>query len=209
MAQGDWLTRMASERRSRCAAGTLGLAFLAALSIPNPVGARRKNKKRKSMRSGHNVSRCTRGTIPCARCGGLCLPPDVACSDDLCPGELCNAAKCGPGEYCCNESCSRCVPVGSAFTREHCPPNDPVPVPCGATTCGAGEYCCNPSCGICAPIGGGCAAISCEPPPTDGGELCGKVVCPKGTFCCNASCSMCAPPDAACIMIACVDEIAE
>ena len=33
--------------------------------------------------------------------GGRC-----PCSEDQCAGEQCNHVMCGPGEYCCNESCS-------------------------------------------------------------------------------------------------------
>jgi hypothetical protein len=145
---------------------------------------------------------CLEGTTCCPNCGGVCVPPDVACSDDLCVNEPCNQATCGPGEYCCNESCSRCVPLGKGCTREFCSPSDDPGEPCGTSNCGPNEYCCNPSCGICAPLGGSCIEMYCEP---TGGEPCGPTICPQGQVCCNASCGICTPPGEMCIMIACLD----
>jgi hypothetical protein len=207
MAQHDWLTRIASQRTSRRAAGMFGVSLLAALPFVDAAQARRKVKKRRSKRARQEVSRCADGTVPCALCGGVCLPPDVPCDAALCVKKpaRCGSAICGAGEYCCNESCSRCAPLGHACTTEQCPAPEPEPTRCGNVTCAVGEYCCNPSCSICAPLGGACVALSCDPPPVDG-EICGKVVCPTGTYCCNASCGICGPPGSACIMIACVDE---
>jgi hypothetical protein len=34
----------------------------------------------------------------------------------------CNQAVCGPGEFCCNYSCSTCTPKGSYCTQQYCPP---------------------------------------------------------------------------------------
>ncbi len=147
---------------------------------------------------------CIEGTTCCPQCGGICVPGDVVCSEDLCTSEQCNQAICGPGEYCCNESCSRCVPVGQGCTREYCSPAPPSGEPCGMTFCGAGEYCCNPSCGICAPIGGGCIEIFCGP-SEEPGVPCGPTVCPVGQVCCNESCGICTEPDGVCIMIACLN----
>ena len=143
---------------------------------------------------------CLEGTICCPLCGGVCLPPDVRCSDDVCTEEPCNRTTCGPGEYCCNESCSRCAPLGQGCTREYCVPD--AGEPCGTLVCGPDEFCCNQSCGICAPLGGSCIEVFCEPPS---GEACGPTVCPPGQVCCNASCGICTPPGGMCIMIACVD----
>lgn len=35
-------------------------------------------------------------------------------------GEPCNATVCGPGEFCCNFSCSICAPLGSSCTQQFC-----------------------------------------------------------------------------------------
>lgn len=39
---------------------------------------------------------------------------------DLKAGASCGGATCGAGEYCCNPSCSRCVPFGMGCTQESC-----------------------------------------------------------------------------------------
>ena len=148
--------------------------------------------------------RCRRGTTCCPQCGGLCIPRDVPCSEDLCVSQPCNQATCGPGEYCCNESCSRCAGLGQGCTREYCPPGMPQGEPCGMNVCGPGEYCCNESCGICAPLGGGCIELYCEP-PGGVGVPCGPTTCPVGQVCCNESCGICTPPGGMCIMLACGD----
>lgn len=109
------------------------------------------------------------------------------------PGEPCGSAICRPGEFCCNESCGTCAPIGGACTLERCA--DPPTVPCGPNTCGPGEFCCNPSCGVCAPLGGACTLEACAEPP---GEPCNAVTCGPGEFCCNPSCSTCAPVGGAC-----------
>ena len=132
------------------------------------------------------------------------FPMTIPCSEDLCVSEPCNQVMCGPGEYCCNESCSQCVGLGQVCTDEYCPPGQPSGEPCGPNICGAGEYCCNESCGICAPLGGGCIELFCEP-PGQVGVACGPTTCAPGQVCCNESCGICTPPDGVCIMIACVD----
>jgi len=100
---------------------------------------------------------CQEGTVCCESCGqGTCLPADQPCPVDDCGGEVCNQTVCGPGEFCCNWSCSTCAPYGGGCTEQFCGGE-----PCGDTFCAAGEYCCNPSCGICAPIGGACITIAC------------------------------------------------
>ena len=193
----DRLTRLGAKRTSRRQAGLLGASVFAALSAREAASAR--PKKRKARRESR--PRCARGEVACPRCGGLCLPADVACSAEQCPGELCNEVTCGPGEYCCNRSCSRCVPRGHGCTKEACPPQDPGGERCGTAICGEGEYCCNPSCSVCAPRDGGCAAVVCNPDPGD--EPCGDATCGRGEYCCNASCSICAPLGTNCIQIVC------
>lgn len=37
-------------------------------------------------------------------------------------GGPCGSVVCDPGTYCCNASCSRCVPFGYFCTQEVCPP---------------------------------------------------------------------------------------
>jgi hypothetical protein len=104
--------------------------------------------------------RCRQGTKCCPNCGGICIPDDIRCSNELCVSEPCNQAVCGPGEYCCNESCSICAPLGGGCTDEFCEPSS-YGVPCGPTVCPVGQVCCNESCGICTPPEGMCILIAC------------------------------------------------
>lgn len=93
---------------------------------------------------------------PSLGCTGMCVAiPDGG-------GEACGSAICGNGEYCCNASCSRCVPNGKGCTREFCP-NQPVGVVCDQNVCQPGEVCCPGGCGICTTPGGVCPAIACLP----------------------------------------------
>lgn len=85
-------------------------------------------------------------------------------------GEACGTAICGPGEYCCNESCSTCAPVGGFCTAQFC--GDVPGEPCNQVTCSPGEFCCNYSCSICAPLGGACDTRFC----TDDGFAVGTLV---------------------------------
>jgi hypothetical protein len=147
---------------------------------------------------------CIEGTTCCPQCGGICIPNSMPCSEDLCVSQPCNQVMCGPGEYCCNEACSRCAGFGQMCTNEYCPPQQSSGEPCGRNVCGSGEYCCNESCGICAPLGGGCIEVFCAP-PDQVGVACGPTICAPGQVCCNESCGICTPPDGVCIMIACVD----
>jgi hypothetical protein len=119
-------------------------------------------------------------------------------------GEPCGLVVCGAGEFCCNASCSRCVPPGGACTEEDCGHLDGEP--CGDTVCAASEFCCNPSCSICAPIGGACTQQACEAPPP-AGEPCNGTVCGLDEFCCNWSCSTCAPLGGACTDQFCGDPV--
>lgn len=102
-----------------------------------------------------------------ADCGGICVAdtrqpapgPGRGRGHGRGRGEVCGDAVCGPGQYCCNASCSMCVPEGNFCTQQVC---DDGGEPCGSNTCGAGEFCCNESCGICAPIGGVCTQQFCN-----------------------------------------------
>jgi hypothetical protein len=68
---------------------------------------------------------------------------------------------CGPGEYCCNRSCSICAPRGDVCTQRVCAP-EPEGEPCGKTVCKVGMVCCNASCGICTPPDGYCTQQVCS-----------------------------------------------
>ena len=110
---------------------------------------------------------CIEGTTCCPQCGGICIPNDIPCSEDLgCPpqppsGAPCGTTFCGAGEYCCNESCGLCAPFGGACIDLYCEPPGQVGVACGPTICAPGEVCCNESCGICTPPDGMCIMIAC------------------------------------------------
>ena len=105
-------------------------------------------------------------------------------------GEPCGPAYCGPGEYCCNESCGICAAVGAGCPAIACV--DPGPTPCGPAVCGVGEQCCDSFCGSCGPIGEPCQPVDCPV------ETCGPNVCGPGEYCCDPSCGTCAPIGAAC-----------
>jgi hypothetical protein len=57
---------------------------------------------------------CAQGKPFFNECGCGC---EVRLED---PGERCGRAICGPGEYCCNESCSICAPEGGFCTQQRC-----------------------------------------------------------------------------------------
>ncbi len=130
----------------RTALGGMGAGLLALVGVADAGAASKRNcakacKQRfgPGRARGQCISACARGTD-----GGN--------------GESrpCGSNVCGSGEYCCNESCGICAPIGGACTEQFCGE------PCGDAVCGAEEYCCNVSCGICAPIGGGCTQQFCE-----------------------------------------------
>lgn len=90
-----------------------------------------------------------------------CFP--VACFQEPCMSFVCRDSrctfieKCGPNEcavdeFCCNESCGTCTPIGSFCPQAQCEA-------CGAEVCGIGETCCSPDCDICKPAGGFCPDI--------------------------------------------------
>jgi hypothetical protein len=51
------------------------------------------------------------------RCGCGCLRQP---GNPSAGGTRCGNSVCGPREFCCNESCSRCAPIGGACTQEFC-----------------------------------------------------------------------------------------
>lgn len=111
-------------------------------------------------------------------------------------GQQCGGAVCGKGTYCCNPTCSLCLPFGMSCTQEVCnsdvnaepdfpefevqPVPQPEPAPRPETDAELIE-----------------AGFSLYPIP------CGSNLCQKGTFCCNASCGVCAPLGGACLDIFC------
>lgn len=109
-----------------------------------------------------------------------CVAPTPAAGDQeplFLAGEICGSKICGKGTYCCNASCSRCVPFGMSCTQEACNATEALESdrldlghggvhfdqPCGDTVCTGGNFCCNASCSICAPRGGHCTQQICPP----------------------------------------------
>ncbi len=90
-------------------------------------------------------------------------------------GQVCGSVACAAGTWCCNASCSRCVPKGMQCTQE-----------------------------ACADEGAGTQAAP-EPEEANLGEACGKTTCTGKTYCCNASCSLCTPFDVSCTQQVCDD----
>ncbi|MDI1480875.1 hypothetical protein [Polyangium sp. y55x31] len=78
---------------------------------------RRRYVSRDRARCAAILFRCEAGSRPFSdACGCGCLrgasggPGRVRCRENI----------CGPGEYCCNESCGTCAPIGSMCTQEFC-----------------------------------------------------------------------------------------
>jgi hypothetical protein len=110
--------------------------------------------------------------------GGCAAPAAAGPSADeplFLAGEICGSKICGKGTYCCNASCSNCVPFGMSCTQQACNATEAVAgerlevdhggfhfeIPCGDTVCTGGNFCCNASCSICAPRGGHCTQQIC------------------------------------------------
>lgn len=70
---------------------------------------------------------CAEGEPFFDACGCGCTIPD---------GDPCGGKTCGTGEYCCNDSCGTCAPIGAVCTQQFC----------GATTCGPDD--CGPQLGL-------------------------------------------------------------
>lgn len=74
----------------------------------------------------------------CGGIGGVQCPAGYECEDDPsdpcdpahggadCSGicvsqtQACGKARCAVGQYCCNESCGICAPIGGACTQQVC-----------------------------------------------------------------------------------------
>ncbi|HZI13693.1 MAG TPA: hypothetical protein VE153_25170 [Myxococcus sp.] len=87
---------------------------------------------------------CGTGEFCCNASCGICAPLGDSCIQQVCDpviveeapvapvnkvqppdqdaGKKCGTNSCGAGEYCCNESCGICVPMGNSCTQEVCPP---------------------------------------------------------------------------------------
>lgn len=78
---------------------------------------RRRYVSRDPARCAAILFRCEAGSRPFSDgCGCGCLRSNPAG-----PGrERCGDNVCGPGTYCCNESCGICAPLGGACTQEFC-----------------------------------------------------------------------------------------
>lgn len=132
--------------------------------------------------------------------------PDGRCLDvkPTCPEAGCGVSPvCEGGEYCCNESCGTCSPIGAWCDSWWCGEGT---IPCGPSVsgCFAGEYCCDPLCGGCALPGSPCPTTgSCS----DAFTVCGDNVCGPGSVCCNPSCGICAGPGEACPLDTCEAEL--
>jgi hypothetical protein len=116
----------------------------------------------RALRSGASRRRVLRGLMAAA-VGGLGVGSlrrgAQAQETPLSGGEACGGVICGAGDYCCNESCGICAPLGGFCTAQFC---GEVPgEPCNQVTCGPGEFCCNWSCSTCAPAGGACTDQFC------------------------------------------------
>lgn len=93
--------------------------------------------------------------------------PPVPCNEEPCDQHVCRNNECvivascgqnlcGVGEYCCNESCGVCAPMGGGCTQQFCDTQ------CGPAVCQAGDICCNESCGICTLPRDSCTEEICE-----------------------------------------------
>lgn len=76
---------------------------------------------------------------------------ECGCGCEVAPGEACGSNVCGEGEYCCNESCGQCAPVGGFCTQQYCGsvcgPND-----CGPAL-GMPNYICDDGVTVAGPTG--------------------------------------------------------
>lgn len=97
----------------------------------------------------------------------------------------CGTNICGAGEYCCNESCGTCAPIGAGCAAVECVHT------CGGDVCAddTGNLCCADCDGsqFCPGPGGTCPAIACPPVCADGtpcdGTCCPSPGCDDGFYC--------------------------
>ncbi len=131
----------------RTALGGMGAGLLALVGVAD-AGAASKRSCAKACKQRFRPGRARGQCISaCARGNGGGNGESTPCGSNV----------CGAGEFCCNESCGICAPIGGGCTEQFCGGE-----PCGDAVCGPEEFCCNPSCGICAPMGGVCTQQFCE-----------------------------------------------
>ena len=99
--------------------------------------------------------------------------------------EACGDITCASGQYCCNESCAICAPIGDTCSTQTCTPTGGTTAPplCGSTMCAKDQVCCDPACGLCAASSAACKDVSCTDPGPHPGELCSEIRCPGGQRC--------------------------
>ena len=91
-----------------------------------PTGARCANPRRRYVsrdldRCATILFRCEPGARPFSdECGCGCLRGTWSRLEPQPGGVRCRENICGPGEYCCNESCGICAPIGGVCTQEFC-----------------------------------------------------------------------------------------
>jgi hypothetical protein len=101
---------------------------------------------------------CASGEGFSDECGCGCVEP---------VGTPCGDTSCGAGEYCCNDSCGICAPIGAVCIQIACAPAC-APEDCGPplgmpnTLCADGETVAGPT-GSCIPTADGCGweVVSC------------------------------------------------
>ncbi|KAK3355585.1 hypothetical protein B0H65DRAFT_544831 [Neurospora tetraspora] len=125
------------------------------------------------------VTTCPFGKTCCNSSCGLCVSPDMACTQQICEpaGLQCGPSVCsGATPFCCNKSCGICTASDGFCTQQLCnrgfTPSeskrneeaDKIKLgnqKCGKGTCAKGMECCNSSCGICVKPGGMCTQQFC------------------------------------------------
>jgi hypothetical protein len=85
---------------------------------------------------------CGTGEFCCNESCGICAPIGDSCTQQVCDpiiidaapetatkaapppaeeaGRPCGSNTCGAGEFCCNESCGICAPIGGGCTQQYC-----------------------------------------------------------------------------------------
>merc|ERR1712019_74861 len=122
-----------------------------------------------------------------------------SCGDVV--GTECGSNTCDPGEYCCNESCGTCAPLGGFCTQEYCCPTPSEDTVCfeiyAPVVCKDGcEY--DNSC-----FAEAAGQTSCEEVVR---AECGPNTCEIGEVCCNESCGICTRPGGFCTKQFCGEE---
>lgn len=115
---------------------TLGLVSLVACSSSDPVGEvrtpapapeepDRNIAEPQPTREGERAPSRSRAVAKPELLPNLARPAPIAMArvrGDEPTIAACGPKTCGEGEYCCNESCGICAPVGGACTQQACEP---------------------------------------------------------------------------------------